>query len=114
MDARSVAERVSRRGAVPHVVDGSATRSKLQILDAIAAALSFPDWFGRNLDALYDCLVDLSWLPEGEHVLIWVAPTVLEGADTRAYRAVHGVLADAAAAALPATGRRFTVELADS
>lgn len=25
----------------------------------IAAALSFPDWYGHNLDALMDCLTDL-------------------------------------------------------
>ncbi len=28
----------------------------------IAQALEFPDWFGRNWDALFDCLNDLSWL----------------------------------------------------
>ena len=26
---------------------------------AIAQALSFPEWYGHNLDALYDCLTDL-------------------------------------------------------
>ncbi len=26
---------------------------------ALAEALSFPDWYGHNLDALYDCLTDL-------------------------------------------------------
>lgn len=27
--------------------------------DALAEALGFPAWFGRNLDALWDCLTDL-------------------------------------------------------
>ncbi|GLZ34008.1 hypothetical protein Lesp02_61960 [Lentzea sp. NBRC 105346] len=56
------------RGAHPHVAAQSDGR-KAQIA-AIAAALSFPDWFGHNLDALYDSLTDLSWLEKGEHVLI--------------------------------------------
>ena len=29
-----------------------------QIHNYIANALQFPDWYGRNLDALYDCLTD--------------------------------------------------------
>jgi RNAse (barnase) inhibitor barstar len=39
-----------------HPMDGTRIRSKDEFYDAVAAALSFPDWFGRNLDALYDCL----------------------------------------------------------
>jgi len=39
-------------------------------LDRIAQALDFPDWFGRNWDALADCLSDLEWLePADGYVL---------------------------------------------
>ncbi|MFD5824862.1 barstar family protein [Lentzea sp. NPDC060358] len=54
---------------------------------AIAKALDFPSWFGQNLDALHDSLTDLSWLPEGDYVL--VVPADLDPA-------VAGVLRDAA------------------
>jgi hypothetical protein len=37
------------------VVDKSA------LLDVIATAFHFPDGFGRNWDALSDCMQDLSW-----------------------------------------------------
>ena len=43
---------------------------KKAAIAAIAQALDFPGWFGQNLDALYDSLTDLSWLPEGEYVLV--------------------------------------------
>lgn len=80
-----------------HVLAGAGVRSKLDFYDAVAEALRFPDWFGHNLDALYDCLIDLSWLPPGEHVLVWTNPEVLAEADPAGYRAVQSVLADAVA-----------------
>ncbi len=37
----------------------SDAQSKQEVLDKIAAAFLFPTHFGRNLDALYDCMTDL-------------------------------------------------------
>ena len=34
-------------------------QSKQDVLDAIAASFQFPPHFGKNLDALYDCMTDL-------------------------------------------------------
>jgi hypothetical protein len=39
--------------------------TKEQLLDAIAAAMEFPDYFGRNWDALNDCLGDMMWATRG-------------------------------------------------
>ncbi|PSL56632.1 barstar (barnase inhibitor) [Saccharothrix carnea] len=85
-----------------HVVRRGA-RSKKDAIGAIAEALSFPDWFGHNLDALYDCLTDLSWLPEGEHVLEW------EGGNAD----VEAVLSDAAARSADLGDRVLTVVYTD-
>ena len=30
------------------------------VYDYLQTELHFPDWFGRNLDALHDCLTDVS------------------------------------------------------
>ncbi|HVW40523.1 MAG TPA: barstar family protein [Amycolatopsis sp.] len=104
------------RGAHWHVLAGHPL-DKMSTLDAIAEALSFPDWFGRNLDALYDCLTDLSWLPTGEHVLIWSGSDELRAADPRAYLAIRGVLSDAERALAPGgdrvDSRRLTVALSE-
>ncbi len=40
------------------------------VMRNIADAMRFPDWFGENLDALADCLNDLSWLPAEGYVLV--------------------------------------------
>ncbi|MGH3751583.1 MAG: barstar family protein [Pseudonocardiaceae bacterium] len=93
--ARALAE-ARERGAVAHLV-GPVT-SKADALEVIGAALNFPAWYGRNLDALHDCLVDLSWQPDGEHVLVWAGHRQLEVADPEGYHAVLAVLADATAA----------------
>jgi hypothetical protein len=40
------------------------------LLDALSVALSFPGYFGRNWNALEECIRDLSWLIPGDVVLI--------------------------------------------
>jgi RNAse (barnase) inhibitor barstar len=45
-------------------LDASAARTKSQFLGLLGRTLSFPSWFGRNWDALEDCLTDASWMPE--------------------------------------------------
>ncbi|HZI11831.1 MAG TPA: barstar family protein [Myxococcus sp.] len=47
-------------GRIPVGVSG-----KEQLMLVLEEALQLPDYFGRNCDALSDCLRDLSWLPPG-------------------------------------------------
>jgi RNAse (barnase) inhibitor barstar len=44
--------------------------SKQQLFDILAERLRFPDYFGRNWDALEECLGDLSWLPKDQPIVI--------------------------------------------
>ncbi|MFC3453152.1 barstar family protein [Amycolatopsis speibonae] len=115
--SEDAADKAFTRGAYPHLIDGARTVDKASTLDAIAEALSFPDYFGKNLDALYDCLTDLSWLPPGEHVLIWAGSSALKDHDPKAYLAVRSVLSDAQRALGPtgdrSDSRRLTVVLPD-
>lgn len=56
-------------------VDLRGAQDKDVLLERLAVALGFPDWFGGNWDALEDCLQDLSWRAGDGHVF------VLEGQD---------------------------------
>ncbi len=37
-------------------IDCTAITSMAEIHDVLSRELSFPEWYGRNLDALHDCL----------------------------------------------------------
>ncbi len=41
------------------VLDGSAIRDREGLHTLLAERLALPAWYGRNLDALHDCLTDL-------------------------------------------------------
>ncbi|MGH8828759.1 MAG: barstar family protein [Jiangellaceae bacterium] len=41
-------------------LDAEAWRSAGDMFEAVASALGFPDYFGRNLDALNDCMRDVA------------------------------------------------------
>ena len=41
------------------ILDGRRMENREIFHEIIARELNFPGWYGKNLDALYDCLVDL-------------------------------------------------------
>ena len=51
-------------------VDLKKVTSKADLLNKVARALNFPEYFGMNWDALSDCLMDLSWKPAAGYVLL--------------------------------------------
>jgi RNAse (barnase) inhibitor barstar len=78
-DVRHTVEHAGARFAY---VDGWTHQDKTELLDALAKALSFPDWFGHNFDALADCLRDIDGDPL---VLLWDGWGTLARADRRAF-----------------------------
>jgi RNAse (barnase) inhibitor barstar len=66
-DAVEVRHTVEHAGWTFGYVDGWTAQSEDDFHTSIAAALSFPDYYGRNLDALWDCLTDLT----EPTVLLW-------------------------------------------
>ncbi|MBK7811823.1 MAG: barstar family protein [Saprospiraceae bacterium] len=50
--------------------DCSKASSWQELYLMISKSLKLPDYFGMNLDALYDGLLDLSWIPESEILIV--------------------------------------------
>ena len=69
------------------------------LLARIAKALSFPEWFGGNWDALEDCLADLSWSKAAGHVLLFEGKADLPADDL-------GILVDILASVAAARAER--------
>ena len=49
-----------------YLLDGKDMTDKETAFTVISEEMSFPEWFGRNLDALYDCLTEI---PEDDQVI---------------------------------------------
>lgn len=79
------------RVALEHVT------TKTGLLDAVARSAAFPDWFGRNWDALPDFLTDLSWTPARGYVLLVSGFEVLQRAAPEDFAGFLEVLTAAAA-----------------
>ena len=41
------------------ILDGTMIMNREMLHDTLSATLRLPAWYGRNLDALYDCLTDV-------------------------------------------------------
>lgn len=63
----------------------SNVQGKEELLDRVARGLSFPDYFGRNWDALIDCLSDLSWSSATEVTIDHSALPAMPKRDLRLY-----------------------------
>ena len=63
----------------------------------IAGALEFPDWFGHNWDALFDCLNDLSWLEARGLLLVFENTGDLAEAAPQAWQMLRDMLIETAA-----------------
>lgn len=42
------------------ILDGKKIENREMLHDLLIDSLGLPEWYGRNLDALYDCLTDVS------------------------------------------------------
>jgi hypothetical protein len=73
-------------------LDLAKARGKSGLLDLFAKTLKFPRHFGKNWDALNDCLCDLSWLDGKGWGLILLRADIFAEADEAAFHTALDVL----------------------
>lgn len=66
----TVIKAAEEAGLTAFVVDCDRARSRSAVLRAIVKAVDFPEFFGGNLDALYDCLCD-TVLDQKSGLFLW-------------------------------------------
>jgi RNAse (barnase) inhibitor barstar len=76
-------------------IDLQHCHGKNQLLDIIASALKFPPSFGKNWDALADCLSDLSWLTSDAFVLCFSNADVFRDANEEDFKTLIEILEEA-------------------
>lgn len=59
--------------------------------EALGRDLCFPDWYGRNFDALADCLGDFSWEEAPGYVLVLTGADAFRAADPGAFSTLNEV-----------------------
>ncbi len=84
-------------------IDGNAVTGREQLHELLAGRLALPEWYGKNLDALFDCLTE----PGEEIMLTLRGREALEETLGGYARAFFRVLEEAAR-----TGNRFHYVLA--
>lgn len=81
-----------------------------ELLNQLGAALAFPDWYGANFDALFDCLTDPDTLPKTGVLLLLTGCAGLHKADPQGSATLLEVL-QTAAVDLGQQGKPFWVLL---
>lgn len=69
-DKRTLVTAAKASQLATYRIDLTGVRDKAGLLAVVGRAMGFPSWYGHNLDALADCLGDLSWHPADGHVVL--------------------------------------------
>ncbi len=82
-------------GFAMKTIRGAKCRTTAALFGEFARALSFPDYFGHNWDALEECLADLEWLPAKGYVLLITDAEQVLRQEEEEYATLLEVLSDA-------------------
>lgn len=96
VDSAKVVAAAKAAGLLVFKLDLTKVRDKKSLLELVAKALKFPRHFGRNWDAVHDCLGDLSWHDGHGWVLLLRNADTLSATDHEAFETFLRVSASAA------------------
>jgi RNAse (barnase) inhibitor barstar len=108
-------EKIRMQGFHVGLIDGRNTEEQPRehVLSMLEAEFHFPDYFGRNWDAVDECIRDLSWLPAKGYCCILRHASELKRQDQRTYKMLLDVLSDASNI-WRREGKRFCLLIAES
>ena len=91
-------ELAARRDSFSYsLLDVSPVSSSCDLFTLFAKAMKFPDYFGNNWNALYDCLTDVSWSTSSGNVLAIKNSDSLFALKMEEFQILVGVLEESAA-----------------
>lgn len=85
--------RTLREGATVRVVPAGI--DKPETLARFGEALAFPDWYGLNYDAMFDCLLQWAHAVDGPAHVVWDGTAPLREEAPEVYAMVVRILGDA-------------------
>ena len=91
----AIAQEATAHGWRCFYLDGRTIDDKASFLAACADAMQFPAYFGRNWDALDDCLNDLSWAPASGYIVLYDHVGHFSRGEPAEWAAARSVLVDA-------------------
>ncbi|MBL8540406.1 MAG: barstar family protein [Betaproteobacteria bacterium] len=94
--AATLAAAAVARGFGVYRIDLGGIGDKAALMRHLQDALQFPEWFGRNWDALEDCLTDMSWHDDVGYVLLFAGGGTLRRHDKALFHTLVDVLKSAA------------------
>jgi hypothetical protein len=95
-DAEMLCTVAGERGHSAVIADLAGCCDRAGLLARVAEALEFPDSIGGNWEALFDGLVDLSWLPAPGHVLVLLNTAELRRDAPEAFDTALSIIREAA------------------
>jgi RNAse (barnase) inhibitor barstar len=94
--ARALFQAAPAAGYHVYKIDLGLATDASKLHQILARALHFPEWYGRNWDALADSLTDMSWSEADGYLLILQRAEVLHTADAESFATLLGILEDSA------------------
>ena len=76
-------------------INGDKISDQNSFFKEFAITLNFPDYFGHNWDAFYDCITDLSWINQHRFLIVYKNPHKFMHLNPEAWNIANTVLLDA-------------------